>query len=160
MIESTVHTMPLDELRARAREAQRLIGQAREIARVSFDARKGAGDDSEGPPSDGTEGGAASERVGTLLDAAQRLLPGMPSLAEERAFSPRAKKPDTGWRRVTLRGGADRALETIERAEILDTLVQEAAGLIAEIERRSSSMMRVADVASERSEGSAGRRRN
>jgi hypothetical protein len=140
MGETTVHTMPLDELRARAREAERLIAQAREIARVSFDAHE----DAHSPPSEGVD---ASRRVGLLLDAVQRLLPGMPALADEqRPSSYRAKKHESGWRRVTLRGGTDRALDSIERAQILEGVVDDATGLIAEIERRSSSVFRAADA--------------
>jgi uncharacterized membrane protein YccC len=140
MGEITVHTMALEELRARAREAERLIAQAREIARVSFDAH----DDAHSPPSEGVD---ASRRVGLLLDAVQRLLPGMPALADERVPSSRAKRHESGWKRVTLRGGADRALDSLERAQLLERIVDDAAGLIAEIERRSSSVFRVADVA-------------
>jgi hypothetical protein len=134
--EITVHTMPIEALRARADEAQRLIAQAREIVRDSFDALHRA-------PSDGPE---ASGRVGLLLDAAQRLLPGMPPLADERLRSYRAKERESGWRRVTLRAGPEKAIAAIERAEILATVADQAAGLIAEIDRRSSSMLRVADV--------------
>jgi len=140
--EITVHTMPLDALRARAREAQRLIAQAREIARASFEA-----------PSFETaslsEGTDPSRRVGLLLDAVQRLLPGVQSLVEERGpisrSRARVKKPESGWRRVTLRGGTARALDTIERAQIVEDIVGETAGLIAEIERRSASSFRAAD---------------
>jgi hypothetical protein len=148
MTELTVHTMPLDVLRARASEAQRLIARAREIAYRSFDLRGDA---------DGAQGAQGAQdtdddasRVGQLLDAAQRLLPGIPSLVEDRPFPSRparAKPPELGWRRVTLRGGADRALEAIERARILDEVAHDAAGLVAEIERRSSSVFRAADVA-------------
>lgn len=161
--ELTVHTMPLETLRARAREAQRLIAQAREIARHSFDGhdgplrpredRDGAYDarDSEAPPSSGNggQGADASRRVGQLLDAAQRLLPGIPSLVDERPYPsrPRSKPPESGWRRVTLRGGAERALDALERARILEDIASDAAGLVAEIERRSSSAFRAADVA-------------
>jgi hypothetical protein len=147
--EMTVHTMPLDALRARAREARRLLEQAREIARANL----GDGSDLQAPPS--SEETHPSRRVGVLLDAAQRLLPGMP-LAEDRAASGplgrlssrplfRAKPPESGQRRVTLRGGEERALESIERAEILDGIAGDAAMLIAEIERRSSSMLRAAE---------------
>jgi hypothetical protein len=139
--EATVHTMPLEALRARAREARRLIAEARQIARVSL----GAENDLQGPPS--SEESDPSRRVGLLLDAAQGLLPGMPPLAEERAPYSRTKRQESGVRRVTLRGGADRALDSIERAQILDAIAGDAAGLIAEIERRSSSMFRAADVA-------------
>jgi hypothetical protein len=140
--EHTVHTMPLDELRVRAREARRLIAQGREIARDSFEQH-----DREHPPR--LDDGDASHRVGLLLDAAQRLLPGIASLAEERAIPCRSKHPpDSGWRRVTLRGGAERALESIERARILEDVADDAAMLIAEIARRSSSVFRTADVAS------------
>jgi hypothetical protein len=140
LTEATVHTMPLEALRARAREARRLIAQAREIARVSL----GGEHDLQGPPS--SDESTPSRRVGLLLDAAQRLLPGMPPLADEHAPHSRTKRPDSGMRRVTLRGGADRALDSIERAEILDAIAGDAAGLIAEIERRSSSMFRAAEV--------------
>jgi hypothetical protein len=88
--------------------------------------------------------------VGVLLDAAQRLLPGMPPLADERgsrASLLRSKNPESGLRRVTLRGGQERALESIERAQILESIAGDAAGLIAEIERRSSSMFRAAEPA-------------
>src|SRR5580698_9361536 len=70
MTHETVHTMPLEALRARAREAQRLIAEARAIARSSFEAvdSRGAADE-------------AAHRVGSLLDAAQHLLPGMTPLA-------------------------------------------------------------------------------
>jgi hypothetical protein len=142
--ELTVHTMTLEVLRARAREAQRLIAQAREIARVSFDRSA----DAQAPPS--SEGGDASRRVGLLLDAAQGLLPGMTSFADERPLSSRAKRPESGWARtarVTLRAGTEQALESIERARILEEVADDAAGLIAEIERRSSSMFRAAEVA-------------
>jgi hypothetical protein len=171
MSEPTVHTMPLDALRARAREALRLIARAREIARHSFDGHevrssvraRGQSEESRletredpEPPSDygvsygETDGEDDARRVGQLLDAAQRLLPGIPSLIEDRPFPTRparAKPPESGWRRVTLRGGAERALETIERARILDEVASDAAGLVAEIERRSSSVFRAADVA-------------
>jgi hypothetical protein len=140
MMTETVHTMPLDALRARAREAQRLIAQAREIARVSFDGQE----ERTPPPSDR---GDDSRRVGALLDAVQRLLPGMPPLTEERPASSRAKRSESGWRRVTLRGGEERALDAIERAKLLESAADDAAGLLAEIERRSSSAFRAADVA-------------
>jgi hypothetical protein len=174
MGELTVHTMALDALRVRAREALRLIARAREIARHSFDghevrsgvrargqtgpsdeARLEARDDPQ-PPSDygasygEIDGEDDARRVGQLLDAAQRLLPGIPSLIEDRPFPTRparTKPAESGWRRVTLRGGAERALETIERARILDEVASDAAGLVAEIERRSSSVFRAADVA-------------
>jgi hypothetical protein len=139
----TVHTMPLEALRARAREARRLLAQAREIARTTL----GDGSD-HGPPS--SEETHPSRRVGVLLDAAQRLLPGMAPLAEEyasRASALRSKNPESGLRRVTLRGGHERALESIERAQILESIAGDAAGLIAEIERRSSSMFRAAEPA-------------
>jgi hypothetical protein len=139
MGELTVHTMRLDVLRTRAGEAQRLIARAREIAHRSFDAGGEA-----------YEGDDDASRVGQLLDAAQRLLPGIPSLIEARPFPTRparSKPPESGWRRVTLRGGPDRALETIERARILEDVAHDAAGLVAEIERRSSSVFRAADVA-------------
>jgi hypothetical protein len=139
MAELTVHTMPIEALRARAREAQRLLAQAREITRASFDRESEAS-----PPS--SEESHPSRRVGVLLDAAQRLLPGMPPLADEHAYALRAKPSDSGLRRVTLRGGAERALESIERAEIVESVAREAAGLVAEIERRSSSTFRVADA--------------
>jgi hypothetical protein len=80
-----------------------------------------------------------------LLDAAQRLLPGLPPLAEGRSRTARARHKESGWRRVTLRAGKDRALEAIERAELLDALADEAAGLVSEIERRSSSTLRAAE---------------
>ncbi len=139
----TVHTMPLDALRARASEARRLIAEARAIARASFetlDAPKTADE--------------AAHRVGMLLDAAQTLLPGMAPLADERDRAPRSKPPrESGWRRVTMRGGVHRALETIERAAILETLAEDAATLFAEIERgRSSSAFPAADLASSDSE--------
>jgi hypothetical protein len=137
MTHETVHTMPLDALRTRAREVQRLIAEARAIARSSFE--------SLDSPAAADE---AAHRVGSLLDAAQRLLPGMPPLAEERERAPRSKPPrDSGWRRVTLRGGADRALATLERATILESIVDDAATLFAEIERgRSSSAFRAAEL--------------
>ena len=174
MSELTVHTMPLDALRGRAHEALRLIARAREIARHSFDGHEvrsgvrgrgpiGPGDDTgldgredpEPASDDGARAGEsdsddASRRVGQLLDAAQRLLPGIPSLVEDRPFPTRParmKPAESGWRRVTLRGGAERALEAIERAQILDEVASDAAGLVAEIERRSSSVFRAADVA-------------
>jgi hypothetical protein len=139
----TVHTMPLDALRARAREARRLISEARVIARASFEALDA--------PKTAEE---AADRVGSLLDAAQALLPGMAPLADERDRAPRSKPPrDSGWRRVTMRGGVDRALATIERAAILEALVEEAATLFAEIERgRSSSAFPAADTVSSDSE--------
>jgi len=140
----SVHTMPLDELRSRAREARRLLARAREIARVSFDNHDG------GRPSiaDASEGGGdAAHRVGLLFDAAQRLLPGMAPFADERAPASRMKRIDTSWRRVTLRGGTERALEAIERAEILEMLLEDAEGLVAEIGRRSSSVQRTAEAA-------------
>jgi hypothetical protein len=154
--ELTVHTMPLEALRARAREAARLIAQAREIARNSFDGHRrsvlfddspASQRDDAAPPSEDTR---AARRVGQLLDAAQRLLPGIPSLVEERPFPSRparTKPPDSGWRRITLRGGTERALEAIERARLLEEVASDAAGLVAEIERRSSSVFRAADVA-------------
>jgi hypothetical protein len=137
----TVHTMPLDELRVRSREARRLIAQGREIARESFEKH-------DRDRIARTDDGVASHRVGLLLDAAQRLLPGIASLAEERAIPSRSKHPpDSGWRRVTLRGGEARALESIERAKILEDVADDAARLIAEIARRSSSVFRAADIA-------------
>jgi hypothetical protein len=137
----SVHSMPLAELRARSREARRLIAQAREIARSSFEQH-------DGERFSPMDEGDASHRVGLLLDAAQRLLPGIASLAEERAIPSRSKHaPDSGWRRVTLRGGEERALESIERARILEDVADDAAMLIAEIARRSSSVFRAADVA-------------
>ena len=158
MGELTVHTMPLEALRARAGEAQRLIARARDIARRSFEGhalRLAVREDADADV--GSDRGASygeadddARRVGQLLDAAQRLLPGIPSLIEDRPFPTRparAKPQESGWRRVTLRGGADRALETIERARILDEVASDASGLVAEIERRSSSVFRAADVA-------------
>jgi hypothetical protein len=142
--EPTIHTMPLAALRARAAEARRVLAQARAIARSSFDA--------EGPQNNGAE---APRRVGLLLDAAQRLLPGMPPLADARARSSRSKPRESSWRRVTLRGGEGKAMDTIERAEILDAVADDAAGLVAEIERRSSTVFRTTDP----SEEAASRRR-
>jgi hypothetical protein len=147
--EDSVHTMPLEALRGRAGEARRLLAQAREIARLAFD----NGSDTPPASSDGNElaeGTDPSRRVGLLLDAAQRLLPGIPPLAEEGSVYARIKKPTSGWRRVTLRGGADRALDSIERAELLEAVAGDAAILVAEIERRSSSMFRAAGVTAER----------
>jgi hypothetical protein len=138
---TSVHTMPLDELRLRAREARRLIAQGRDIARASFERH-----DREG--SSLLDEADSSHRVGLLLDAAQRLLPGIASLAEESAIPSRTKHPpESGWRRVTLRAGAERALDAIERARILEDVADDAAILIAEIARRSSSVFRAADVA-------------
>jgi hypothetical protein len=158
----TVHAMPLEELRARAREARRLIAQARDIARASFDRH----DRGHHPPASGTVPAYAlyvphvprahfasvsdaataeeSNRVGLLLDAAQRLLPGIPSLVEERAPASRMKRIESSARRITLRGGEQRALESIERAKILEAVSEDAAALIAEIGRRSSSPFRAA----------------
>jgi hypothetical protein len=134
----TVHTMSLEALRARASEAQRLIAEARTIARASFEALDS--------PRAADE---AAHRVGALLDAAQRLLPGMAPLTDERDRAPRSKPPrESGWRRVTMRGGVDRALATIERAAILESIAEDAATLFAEIERgRSSSAFPAADIA-------------
>jgi hypothetical protein len=143
MTQDTVHTMPLEALRARAKEAQRLIAEARTIARNSFVALDSS-----------TDADDAADRVGSLLDAAQRLLPGMAPLAEARERPPRSRPSrDMGWRRVTMRGGADRALATLERATILESIADEAVALFAEIERgRSSSAFRVADVSPAESE--------
>ncbi len=138
--ELTVHTMALEELRSRAREARRLIAQARQIARASFDEHDQLKVAADRSPS--SEGGDASRRVGLLLDAAQGLLPGMSFARGTSALpSSRAKRieAESGWRRVTLRGGTERALESIERARILEEVADDATGLIAEIERRSSS---------------------
>jgi hypothetical protein len=134
----TVHTMPLDALRARAQEARRLIAEARAIARASFEALDA--------PKTADE---AAHRVGSLLDAAQALLPGMAPLTDERDRAPRSKpRHESGWRRVTTRGGVDRALATLERAAILENLAEDAATLFAEIERgRTSSAFPAADVA-------------
>ena len=139
----TVYTMPLDALRARAHEARRLIAEARAIARASFEAVDA--------PKTADE---AAHRVGSLLDAAQALLPGMAPLADERDRAPRSKPSrESGWRRVTMRGGADRALAMIERAAILEGLAEDAATLFAEIEHgRSSSAFRAADPAVSESE--------
>ncbi len=136
---STVYTMPLEDLRVHAREARRLIAQAREIARMSLEARR---DERTSSP----EEVDASRRAGLLLDAAERLLPGMPSLGDERASTTRAKAPESGWRRVTLRGGPERALDALERGRILEDVADDAAVLVAEIARRSSSVFRAADV--------------
>jgi hypothetical protein len=152
-VELTVHTMPLDALRARAREAQRLIAQAREIARASFESPSYE----TAPPSEGTD---PSRRVGLLLDAMQGLLPGMPPLVDEKVPSSRSrarvKKSESSMQRVTLRGGAARALDAIERAHILEEIAGDAAGLIAEIERRSGYVLRATDVMIESRRASRG----
>jgi hypothetical protein len=133
--------MALAELRPRAREARRLIAQGRMIARASFEQH-------DRERSLLLDDGDASHQVGLLLDAAQRLLPGIASLAEESAIPSRAKHAhESGWRRVTLRGGTERALDALERARILEDVTDDAAILIAEIARRSSSVFRAADVA-------------
>ncbi len=141
--EITVHTMPLEELRSRAREARRLIARARDISRATFERQESH--PSGAPPTVEAEAADASHRVGLLLDAAQRLLPGT-SLADEHGPSSRTKRVETGWRRVTLRGGTERALDAIERGAILEGVMEDAAGLIAEIGRRSSAVLRAADV--------------
>jgi hypothetical protein len=141
--EATVHTMPLTALRARVEEALRLIGEAHQVARAAFDVGRYVA------YADGAE---ASLRVGQLLDAAQRLLPGMPPLADERPPA-RAKRHDSGWRRVTLRGGEERALDALERTALLERVGGEAASLVAMIERRSSSAMRVAEDRSTEEDG-------
>jgi hypothetical protein len=146
--EMTVHTMPLEELRSRAREARRLIARAREISRATFERHESQ--PGEVLPSADAEAADASHRVGLLLDAAQRLLPGT-SLADEHGPVSRTKRVETGWRRVTLRGGTERALDAIERGAILEGVMEDAAGLIAEIGRRSSSVLRAADVVAEQS---------
>jgi hypothetical protein len=142
-VELTVHTMPLEALRGRAREAQRLIAQAREIARASFESPPYE----TAPPSEGAD---PSRRVGLLLDAMQSLLPGMPPLIDEMVPSSRArsraKKSEGSLKRVTLRGGTARALDAIERAQILEEIAGDAAGLVAEIERRSGYVLRAAEV--------------
>lgn len=144
----TVHTMPLDELRPRAREARRLIAQAREIARLAFENHEGRAPDS----------GDASHRVGFLFDAVHRLLPGMTLLEDRSGPISRTKRKDDQWRRVTLRAGAGHALEELERGQILEELADDAVGLIAEIGRRTSAVIRVGDAApaSDRG-GTAGR---
>jgi len=126
--------MSLDALRVRVSEARRLLAQARAIARASFEI--------DGPPK--SEVIDAPRRVGLLLDAAQRLLPGIAPLTEERLRASRGKSRDTGRRRVTLRAGAERAIQVVERAQLLEAVEDDAAGLIAEIERRSSAPFRVA----------------
>jgi hypothetical protein len=162
-VELTVHTMPLELLRARAREAQRLIAQAREIARASFEspsyeaAPPSATPPSVPPPSEGAD---PSRRVGLLLDAMQSLLPGMPPLIDEMVPSSRSrsrtKKSESSLKRVTLRGGAARALDAIERAQILEEIAGDAAGLVAEIERRSGYALRAAEVMVESRRASRG----
>jgi hypothetical protein len=133
--EASVHTMSLDALRVRVSEARRLLAQARAIARASFEVG--------GPPQ--SEVIDAPRRVGFLLDAAQRLLPGIAPLTEERLRSSRGKSRDTrSRRRVTLRAGAERAMQAVERAQLLEAVEDDAAGLVAEIERRSSSAFRAA----------------
>jgi hypothetical protein len=139
--------MPLDVLRARASEALRLIAEARTVARASFDAA--AGGDRRGR----AEGGTAADRVGGLLDAAERLLPGITPFAEANDRSPRSKPPESMLRRVTMRGGPERAMDQLERAALLKSVADEAAALLGEIERgRTSAHFLAADTAITESE--------
>jgi hypothetical protein len=115
--------MPLATLRARASEVMRIIAEARVITRAAFDPMSQRALSSR----------EAAERVGSLLDAAQRLLPGMAPLSE------RSRPRDSSLRRVTMRGGPDRALGQIERAALLESILEEAHVLFTEIERGRSS---------------------
>ncbi len=123
MRSDSVHTMPLATLRARASEVMRIIAEARVITRAAFDPMSQRALSSR----------EAAERVGSLLDAAQRLLPGMAPLSE------RSRPRDSSLRRVTMRGGPDRALGQIERAALLESILEEAHVLFTEIERGRSS---------------------
>ncbi len=129
MRSDSVHTMPLATLRARASEVMRIIAEARVITRAAFDPMSQRALSSR----------EAAERVGSLLDAAQRLLPGMAPLSEALDRPPRSRPRDSSLRRVTMRGGPDRALGQIERAALLESILEEAHVLFTEIERGRSS---------------------
>ena len=119
--EDTVHTMPLEALRGRAGEARRLLAQARGNRALS-------------PSTTG-----ATPRPRRATESWRRPIPPRGPPARRRAAPPpgdaAARRgaarptadrsgPRPAWRRVTLRGGADRALDSIERAELLEAVAE------------------------------------
>lgn len=128
--EASVQTMDLGTLRTRVHEARRLIAQARQIARASFERE-------EQPKNDGVD---APKRVGNLVDAVHRLLPGMAPFGCE-ALPPSSFVPSSHTR---ARAGTDRPMDAMERSRLLSEISEDAADLLAEIERGSASSFRAA----------------
>jgi hypothetical protein len=128
----------------------RIIAEARVITRAAFDPMSRRELSSR----------EAAERVGSLLDAAQRLLPGMAPLSEVHDHAPRSRPRDSSRRRVTMRGGPDRALGQIERAAILESILEEARILFAEIERGRSSSHFLSEPPSSMGDGARSSRRS
>ncbi|HEY2512032.1 MAG TPA: hypothetical protein VGI39_14290 [Polyangiaceae bacterium] len=122
--------MDLGTLRARVREARRLIAQARQIARASFE--------HEAPPKRDLVD--APKNVGWLFDSVHRLLPGMAPFGGESpppasaSFAPLSRAPR----------GTDRPMDAMERDRLLSEISEDAADLLAEIERGSASSFRAA----------------
>jgi hypothetical protein len=111
---SPLHAMPLETLRARAREADRLIEQARAIVHKTF-AR-------ERSPDHGS-----SHQVGALLDAVERLLPGIGVTAAQLGDHASGPRPSS------------RSSERPERETIVRTMAERIASLLADIERARST---------------------
>jgi len=118
----TIHTMPIDTLRARSREAQRMVDQARELVRASFE---------ENAPDSGRE-----KQVGAMLDAIERLLPGIGLLAVRQAGE-RGGKSDSGALVPTPR---EKTREQIERAELIASITESVAVVLQDIERGRASV--------------------
>ena len=85
--ELSVHTMPLADLRSRAREANRLIDQARALARTSLEGAYANVDPlrahDEAHDSGPSSAEDAARRAGALVDAAFRVLPGLAAILED-----------------------------------------------------------------------------
>jgi hypothetical protein len=124
----TIHSMPLESLRASTREALRLVEQARSLVRESFERNVS--------PDSGRE-----KQVGAMLDAIERILPGIGVLAVQRVAEGDRPRHDSGMLVPTPR---ERTREQVERSELIATVVESLTGLLQEIERaRTSSVMRI-----------------
>jgi hypothetical protein len=129
----TLHSLPIETLRQRVREAHRLLDQAHALVRASFERNQS--------PDSGRE-----KQVGALLDALERLLPGIGLLAVQRAGEIGAASGPHG---VVVSTPRERSREEIERAELIAGLADAIAQLLWEIERaRMSTVMKAADVPS------------
>ena len=123
----TIHAMPVETLRTRTREAQRLVEQARALVRASFERNVS--------PDSGRE-----KQVGGMLDAIERLLPGIGLLAVQRVGDRDRERRDS----LPIATPREKTREQIDRAEMIASTSEALAGLLQDIERgRSTAPARI-----------------
>jgi hypothetical protein len=126
--------MPPEALRSRAREVQRLVEQARAVVHAQF---HGA---------DRQPDSAGANQVGGVLDAIERLLPGIGILAVQ--WATRRDDPDErdGAQATSRTFAKETKRDRAEREALVRSLAEAVGSLLAEIERGRACVSKVPEA--------------